>query len=91
MTFRQLTQDEIKELLEGHEDVLTGLAAKEDTFLRHVSCPRCGGHGHYPKVSTENPFTPGEALPNKVLVCTCGAEFDPYTRFIRRVPTSESD
>ncbi len=91
MSEQQLTPDEIRKLLEGHEDVLTGLVKTEETFLRHVACPKCGGFAHSAKVNPDNPFTPGEALPNKVLTCACGTEFDPYTRFIRRVPIGESD
>ena len=85
-----LSQEEIQTLLEGQQDILTPLAAKEDHFLKRVPCPRCNGLGHSAKVNPDNPFTPGEALPNMVLTCVCGVEFDPYTRLIRRVPTGES-
>lgn len=91
MSFTELDPDDIRKLLEGHADILTPMLNTEAVFFRHVTCPMCGSSDHVAKVDAARPFSPGSALPNKVLTCsTCQAEFDPYTKFIRRVPTPES-
>jgi hypothetical protein len=88
----QLSQDEIWKLLEGHKDVLTPLAATEEAFFKRQSCPGCGSDGLKSRVNTHRFFSPGAALPNKLLFCErCETEFDPYTKMITRVPASVLD
>lgn len=89
MSTRFLDPDEARKLMEGHEDVLTPMVKKEQAFFRHVPCPVCGKTGHSEAINTKNPFSPGSPLPNKILVCSCGAEFAPNSGIITKIPTGE--
>jgi hypothetical protein len=89
--FRELDPEIIRKALEGHEDVLTPMAKKEDAFFRNTSCPVCGSRNHEVFLNTKNPFTAGVPLPNKLLKCVqCQSEFDPYSNIVTRAKT-ESD
>lgn len=81
-----LDPDVARKLMEGHEDILTPMVKKEETFFRHVPCPACGGYDHTATLNAKRPFSPGNPLPNKLLVCACGAEFDPNSRILVKVP-----
>lgn len=88
--FKQMDPDEILKLLEGHEDLLTPLVAKEDTFFRHSACPTCGSVSHDSFVNPARPFSSGSPLPNKLLRCReCSSEFDPYTNLITKASIVE--
>lgn len=82
---RFLDPDEVRRLLVGHEDILTPLVKKEETFRRHVPCPTCGSYGHQSTLNAKQPFSPGKLLPNVLLVCTCGTEFEPNSGIIVKV------
>ena len=83
---KQLSQDEILKLLEGHEDLLTPLVKKEQVFFRNSACPTCGAYSHSQTVNAHRPFTPGSPLPNILLRCLmCQTEFDPNTNLITSV------
>lgn len=87
MSEKRLTQDEIWKLLEGHEDILTPLAKKEQTFLRNCMCPGCGSYATSSFVNPKIPFSPGVILPNFLLRCLqCQTEFDPNTNLITSFP-----
>ena len=60
---------------------------KEETFYRHVPCPGCGSFTHTPTINARVPFSPGKVLPNKILVCACGTEFEPNSGIIIKTPT----
>ena len=86
--FKPLTEEEIWKLLEGHKDILTPLAKKEEAFLRASFCPLCKATAPVPFVDPLRPFVSGNPLPNKLLRCiTCEAEFSPYTGLITKAPT----
>jgi hypothetical protein len=86
---QRLTEEQIQKLLEGHKDVLTPLADKENEFFKRCSCPNCGKTGLAAVVNVQRPFSPGSPLPNKLLTCgDCGIEFDPYTKFITKAPAT---
>lgn len=85
-----LTQDQIRELLKGHEDTLTPLAKKEEEALKRTPCINCKAYSTQAEVNAANPFTPGHPLPNKILRCRiCGVSFDPLTKLILSPPTAE--
>lgn len=86
-----LDPDEARKLMEGHEDILTPMVKKEQTYFRHVPCPSCGKTGHSETLNAKNPFSPNSPLPNKLLVCSCGTEFSPNSGIITKIPTGESD
>ena len=88
-TRQKLSQEQIAKLLEGHQNVLAPLAAKEDEFLKRCNCPNCGKGDLTKKVNSRRPFTSGSPLPNVLLCCKdCDLEFDPYTKFITSAPAS---
>jgi hypothetical protein len=98
MNFRELDPDVVRKMLEAkdengnliYQDVLKGQIEKEAVFFRNSSCPKCREYNHETFVNLQRPFTPGVALPNKLLRClSCQTEFDPYTGLVTRV-TSES-
>lgn len=83
--FKEMDPEVIRQLLQGHEDVLTSEVKKEETFFAHSTCPVCGGSKFSTHVNSTRPFTEGALLPNKLLYCmSCNTEFDPYTRFVTR-------
>lgn len=87
--FREMDSELIQKLLEGQENVITPAVAKEQTFLKSVACPSCGGFETEARVNSKRPFVQGLLLANKNLVClNCGTEFEPHTRVIHKGPTS---
>lgn len=83
---QSLTQEQILELLKGHQDVLTPMARSEENLLKATPCPQCGNAGCDPYVDPERPFRKGQPLPYKLLRCdSCGIEFDPQSRIILSV------
>ena len=89
---RPLSQEQISQLLEGQVDVLTPMAQKDQAFFRHSTCPSCGSYDHSQYINPSHPFSQGSPLPNTLLKCSgCGTEFDPHSRIITAVPTTESD
>lgn len=88
--YKELDPDVVRKALEGQQDLLTPEVRKEEAFLRHCTCPNCNTSSFETMVNVRKPFSPGVALPNKILRCMgCRAEFDPYTRFIFKGPTAE--
>ena len=82
--FKEMDQDEVKKALDGHVDILSGAAAKEQALLAAASCPKCGSRALNTTLDVENPFSPGAITPNRVSTCTgCGARFNPLTGFVR--------
>ena len=89
--FKESDPERMLKLLEGHENVLAPLVAKEEAFFRSSTCPSCNGRNLEAFLHPSNPFAPGSPLPSKLLRCLqCKTEFDPYTRLVTRV-TSDSE
>ena len=87
MSKTSLTEEQIWELLEGHVDVLTPLAKKEEEVLKRSPCVHCGSYASQVEVNTKRPFSPNNLLVNKVIRCTeCGVTFDPYSHIILTPP-----
>lgn len=90
--FKEMDPEVVRKLLEGHENVIAPEVAKEQVFFKSVACPSCGDFHTEPRVNPKRPFVSGQILSNKLLCClSCGAEFDPHTRIISKVPTVSSD
>jgi len=69
-------------LIEGHKDVLTREAEKQESYYAAQSCPRCGGScrklGDYHKM-----YQGDDPLPDFYLEClACGEQFHPKTGII---------
>lgn len=89
--FKTLNEEQLKKLLEGHVDVLTPLAQKEEAEFKKKPCPECKAAGAYSSVDPANPFVHGNPLPNKILTClACGAVFSPYTGAVLRKRSTPS-
>ena len=90
MSKERLSQEQIWQLLEGQEDVLTPLAKKEEAMLKRVPCQNCGSGSTTVEPNTKNPFSAGSPLSNKLIRClVCGVTFDPFSRIFLSSPTSE--
>lgn len=91
MAFKEMDPDDVRKLLEGHEDVLTPMVSKERLYMQTLPCPRCGGKMLESVIDAHRPFSTGNPLPNKIARCpACRLEFDPQSGIITRVPTDES-
>jgi hypothetical protein len=70
-------------LLEGHQDVISGLAAEREKFYQHQSCPYCQGNSFRKIGDGRTLFRAGEPLPRYQLHCLdCGCEFDPFSGIV---------
>lgn len=88
--FKEMNPDDVRRLLDGHQDVLSGEVAKEQAFFRAVPCPRCRSRSFRTSVDPRRPFTPGVPLPNKIATCLeCETEFDPFSGFVYRTTASD--
>jgi len=76
---KQLSSEEILQMLDGVEDILTPKIKQRDDFYQTVRCPVCGSTCT-PSPHPNKPFVDGDPLPNTVARCTeCAAAFDPHT------------
>jgi hypothetical protein len=91
MSFHEMDPDKVRQILDArdekgnklYEDLLTPLIVREQALFRNSKCPTCGGGAVEPTLHSSRPFSPGSALPNKVLRCVlCKTEFDPYTGLV---------
>lgn len=88
--FKEMDPDEIRRLLEGHQDVLTPESTKEQAFLKVCACPLCRSYSHEQFMDPARPFIPGVPLVSRYLRCLqCSAEWDPRTGLILKAPTNE--
>lgn len=68
-----------RKAIEGHEDVLTDEAKKQEALYSSFSCPRCH-HSPLFKSPHPKPFIDGYLLPRSLLKCPrCDHELDPHT------------
>lgn len=89
--FKELDPELIWKAIEGQKDILSPMVQKEEAFFRNVACPVCTSKNHEAFINASNPFSPGVALPNKLLKCQqCGTEFDAYSQLVTKV-TDVSD
>ncbi len=81
--YKEMDPEVVRKLLEGHTDVLTPEAQKEQSIFRNSPCPLCKSYASNSQINPQRPWTPGSVLPNKILVCLqCNAEWDPFTGLI---------
>lgn len=84
-SFREMDPEVTLKLLEGHKDILTPMAAREEDAARSFSCPRCGGSACDLVVDRDRPFTSGSILPNRSMRCRgCRTEVDPRSGIVLR-------
>jgi len=73
-------------LLEGHEDVITPLAAERETFYQNQTCPQCLGTDFRKTGDSRFLFRQGEALPRYWLECVgCLCVFDPHSGLVLKM------
>lgn len=84
-SFKEMDPEHIRELIDGHENVISPAMEREQSFLKSISCPRCGEFETEARINSKRPFSHGMILPNKILVCLrCQTEFEPHTKLILR-------
>lgn len=85
--FKEMDPDLIRELIQGHENVIAPAVEKEQAFLQTISCIVCGSSADA-QMNAKRPFVKGSILVKKTMVCvTCKAEFDPETGVISKPPS----
>jgi hypothetical protein len=80
MIFKEMDPDEVRKMLEGHENVLAPEVKKHEDYFATLQCTYCGGNCR-PFVSKERLFETGSILPKYLAECNdCGHQFEPYTK-----------
>ena len=79
MLFKPLKQHEVRQALEGHQDILKPVFEASERFFRSLSCVSCGGEV-MAIVNSRAPFKEGSIIPNYLAKCKrCSTEFEPHT------------
>lgn len=87
MLFKPMKPEDVRKLLEGHENIVDKAEKESVAFFRMLSCPSCGGEVQR-IVNARKPFKEGEILPNFLGKCKlCGVEFEPYTKIQVSMPS----
>lgn len=92
-SFKELPADLLLKAIEGYSDEIAPAARVQDSFLRHVRCPNCGGesftrhfismHGGGKNVT----WVEDENVARPMLVCNdCEVMFNPYSGMIIEQP-----
>lgn len=85
MTTKNLTQDEIRALIEKHNDILTPMAESEEKLINSSYCPTCKNTKLEKFLDKDMPFRSGHLLPYTLLKCpNCSTEFDPRNGIISK-------
>lgn len=86
MIFKEMDQNEVLKLLEGHVNILKPEVELHDRYFKSLSCPYCKGDCHA-FISPEKLFAEGSILPRYLSECNlCGHQFEPYTKIELRPP-----
>jgi len=93
---KTMDPDTIRELLKGHEDIITPEVKAEEAFFRNVACPICkegdcqkrmqpprflARDGEEPEL-VSSPFNSGILAESFAHCIHCGTDFNPYTGMI---------
>lgn len=79
----KLTEEQILDLLEGHENIIASEAKKEERYIKATPCPVCNSGEIEVSINYKNPFSPGKILPNKIMRCLeCKSELEPETGIV---------
>jgi hypothetical protein len=85
MPLKEMDQDTIRELLKGHDNLITPLANSELAVISKAACPQCGSQSFQQVVNPRNPFSTGAVTPNTIATClACNAEFNPKSGFLTK-------
>lgn len=80
MIFKPMKQEELRKLIDGHQDILKKAVEDNEIFFKNLSCPECGSKV-MPILNTSMPFKKDGILPNYLAKChTCEIEFEPYSK-----------
>ncbi len=72
--------EDVRKALVGHTDLLKPAYEEHKKFFERLACIRCGGKVSA-IVNNRLPFKGQDILPNYLAkCCSCGCEFEPYTR-----------
>ena len=96
--------DKVRELLEGHDDVLAQETKEEEELYKNLKCPMCYEGGCEKRITPSrvvpgpngepvvavSPFVSGKNLPQGYAHCIhCGTDFDPRSGIIRQTEASQ--
>ena len=86
MIFKEMDPAEVRNLLEGHENVLKPEVEAHEKYFAGLECVYCRGDCH-PFLAPEKLFNEGSILPKYLAECNlCGHQFEPYTKIEVRGP-----
>jgi hypothetical protein len=86
-TLKLLSEQELRQALAGHKDILTDADAESKRFFATRFCPYCKSNEIMRKVNPQQLFREGEVIPNYLGMCkACGCEFEPYTGILITLP-----
>lgn len=87
MIFKTMDPQKVRELLEGHENIIAPEVEKHQKYFESLKCDYCGGKCMAIVLDGANPFKEGAILPDYQAECVdCGAHFTPYTGIEVRGP-----
>ena len=100
--FKTMDPDVVRELLDGHEDILSPEAEKEANLYKQTQCPMCGQQDcekrlHPPKIEMGEDGTPNviqspfgnSILPEGYAHCIhCDTDFNPHTGMVFKTAAS---
>jgi len=73
-------------MLEGHEDIVTPLAADRERFYTKQECIRCGSSALKRIGDANTMFRGRDPLPRYTLRClSCECEFDPHSNILLKM------
>lgn len=82
MSFKTLDSEQVKKILQNHEDILTPAAQKRNKLYSELSCPTCSSASLTPEL---NRGSLNEIIPRYYFICNlCDCKFDPHTSLIHR-------
>lgn len=92
-SFKELPAELLIKAIEGHTDAIAPEARVQDSFLRHVHCPSCGGNNftrHFIGMNNggrDVTWREDEAVARPMLICNdCEVTFNPYSGMIIERP-----
>lgn len=79
--FKEMDQNKILEILEGHEDTLADRVREELEFVTRNPCPRCGGNS-LPELDVMRSLRNGTRNIYHCRCVECGCLYSPYSGLI---------
>jgi hypothetical protein len=79
MLFKEMSRDLLSKIIEGEEDILSALVARDREIYDSASCPRCGGRCAT-EVDAQRALKSSRPIPRHNCRCLeCKCLFEPFT------------